>query len=64
MPRSDIDETWDQQGNLITSVPRLIPDEAIAREDARMKLRTVNLAAIPEPTRSIIADILRVLGLK
>lgn len=63
MPRIDKDETWDTDGNLISSVPRVVTDKELEQMMAYERLRAVPSSDLKgTPWGPIIADILMVLG--
>lgn len=39
MPRTDYDEIYDGSGNLVSSIPRVVPDAVIEREQAPAQVR-------------------------
>ncbi|KKN26262.1 hypothetical protein LCGC14_0876370 [marine sediment metagenome] len=63
MPETAYDEVWDTEGNLVSSVPRVVSDEDTKKSGAHNRLK-----ATPGPTLAvlpwgpIIEDILTVLG--
>lgn len=41
MPRTNLNQTWDSQGNLISQTEQVVSDEQIEQEEAGARLRQV-----------------------